>query len=50
MTKRPLLPNNVKKRNTISVYLNDQEKEDVIRKASELDRSISNYVRSLIIS
>ena len=41
---------NVKRRNTISVYLNDQQKENVDRKALESNSSVSDYVRNLIIS
>lgn len=47
---RKCAPDNVKKRNTISTYLNDQQKENLDKKALESNLSISEYLRMLITS
>lgn len=43
-------PSNVRKKNTISTYLNDQDNEKFNKKALESNLSTSEYLRTLIIS
>lgn len=47
---KKIVPDNVKKRNAITTYLNDQQTIDLDKKALESNLSVSNYVRILIIS